>query len=217
IPYSHIGLMNNICNYCAAKKFSKESQGLCCKKGAINLPQVNRLPDDLYNLYENNPHFKDQVRKYNSAFAFTSLGVNVDTQLANNNHGIYTFRIQGQLYHQIGSLTPMNDDPAKFAQIYFYDSQAQNERRLQIFPTLDPFVCNTIGDLLHRINPYVMQFKHLREIQAPEICLQLKANSSMDLRRYNLPTADDVAVLIIDNENVTNRREIILRHRDCRK
>ncbi|RKP18217.1 hypothetical protein ROZALSC1DRAFT_23452 [Rozella allomycis CSF55] len=97
IPYSHIGLMNNICDYCAAKKFSKESQGLCCKKGAINLPQVNRLPDDLYNLYENNPHFKDQVRKYNSAFAFTSLGVNVDTQLENNNHGIYTFRIQGQL------------------------------------------------------------------------------------------------------------------------
>ncbi|EPZ36366.1 hypothetical protein ROZALSC1DRAFT_31476 [Rozella allomycis CSF55] len=108
----------------------------------------------------------------------------------------------------------MNDDPAKFAQIFFYDSQAQNERRLQIFPTLDPFVYNTIGDLLHRINPYVMLFQHLRKIQAPEICLQLKANSPMDLRRHNLPTADDVSVLIIDNENEKNKREFILRHRD---
>ncbi|EPZ34212.1 hypothetical protein ROZALSC1DRAFT_31570 [Rozella allomycis CSF55] len=31
---------------------------------------------------------------------------------------------------------------------------------------------------------------------------------------YNLPTSDDVAVLINDKENVTNRGESIFRHRD---
>ncbi|KAG5579242.1 hypothetical protein H5410_049869 [Solanum commersonii] len=43
---------------------------------------------------------------YNNIFAFTSLGVTYDKELAKNNNGIYTFRVQGQMYHFINDLIP---------------------------------------------------------------------------------------------------------------
>ncbi|GES92235.1 uncharacterized protein LOC114268814 [Rhizophagus clarus] len=51
-----------------------------------------------------NEPYVNQIRAYNQVLAFTSLGANIDENLANAKDGIYTFRIQGALYHQIGSL-----------------------------------------------------------------------------------------------------------------
>ena len=67
--------------------------------------------------------FRRNIRNYNNAFAFSSLGVKTDPSVYGP-HGIYTFRIQGQLCHRIGSLLlPPGKDPA-FAQIYIYDSNS---------------------------------------------------------------------------------------------
>ncbi|CAI2198355.1 7884_t:CDS:1, partial [Funneliformis geosporum] len=64
-------------------------------------------PQSLYNLLtQNNPDsdepFVTYIRAYNQVLAFTSLCVNLDKELANAKKGVYTFRIQGALYHQIG-------------------------------------------------------------------------------------------------------------------
>ena len=60
--------------------------------------------------------FRNNIRSYNSAFAFASLGVNEDMLPA----GVYCFRVSGTVYHRIGHLQPNTDGEAKFAQLYRY-------------------------------------------------------------------------------------------------
>ena len=65
--------------------------------------------------------FRDQIRAYNSALAFASLGVNLDKGLANAKEGVYTFRIHGVVHHLIGQLMPRQGEAPCFAQIYIHD------------------------------------------------------------------------------------------------
>ncbi|KAG5577426.1 hypothetical protein H5410_057560 [Solanum commersonii] len=53
------------CNFCVAKRFQYESPGFCCGKES--------------------KHFQTYIRAYNNLFAFTSLGVNYDRDLAKRN------------------------------------------------------------------------------------------------------------------------------------
>jgi hypothetical protein len=47
------------------------------------------------------------------------------------------FKVQGQVYHLIGSLCPLPNETAKFAQIYFLgDTEAQSHVRQGIVPGL---------------------------------------------------------------------------------
>lgn len=45
--------------------------------------------------------FCENIRQYNMAFAFTSLGMKQDNVI-NNGMGLWVFRIQGALCHQAG-------------------------------------------------------------------------------------------------------------------
>jgi hypothetical protein len=47
------------------------------------------------------------IRYFNSHFSFTSLGVTLDRRVSTvANTGIYTFRVQGALYHHLDHLVP---------------------------------------------------------------------------------------------------------------
>ena len=63
------------------------------------------------------------IRGYNNAFAFTSLGVNLDQRMLRATNGIYTFRIHGTLCHRMGPLEPAPGEPPGWAQVYLYDSR----------------------------------------------------------------------------------------------
>jgi hypothetical protein len=52
---------------------------------------------------------------YNNGTSFSSIGCKMD-QSVYGSHGIYTFRIQGELYHLMGSLLPMEGQDPAFAQ-----------------------------------------------------------------------------------------------------
>ncbi|KAF8403520.1 hypothetical protein HHK36_011624 [Tetracentron sinense] len=86
-----------ICNHCSAKLFQFESKNLCCNNGNVNLPSL-AAPQELLNLYSGDTaeaiHFRRFIRSYNSVFAFTSMGVKIDENLANGRDGVYTFRAQ---------------------------------------------------------------------------------------------------------------------------
>ena len=43
------------------------------------------------------------MQEHNTALAIASLGVNLGKQLANAKKGVYTFRIQGTMYHSLVS------------------------------------------------------------------------------------------------------------------
>src|SRR6185295_10135489 len=123
--------MNIICGYCLALRWEGEPEGLCCLKGQIQLAQLNPPPEILELLLteedpDTNKPFVDQIRAYNQIFAFTSIGgARLDTNLANVRKEVYTYKIQGQHYHQHGCLMPEiiegTEPKPQFAQIYFYD------------------------------------------------------------------------------------------------
>lgn len=74
-------------------------------------------------------HFMENLRSYNSMFAFTSLGGKIETNI-NDGGGPPQFILSGQNYHRIGSLLPTDGDKAKFAQLYIYDTSNEIDNRL---------------------------------------------------------------------------------------
>nr|XP_016495795.1 PREDICTED: uncharacterized protein LOC107814837 [Nicotiana tabacum] len=95
------------CQFCRAKRFEYELPRFCCDNGSVKLIHYG-LPTELLNLYlrnsEESEHFRTYVRMYNNMFAFTSLRVKYDRDLAKRNRGIYTFRVQKKMYHFIDDL-----------------------------------------------------------------------------------------------------------------
>ncbi|GKD42044.1 hypothetical protein Tco_1266689, partial [Tanacetum coccineum] len=109
---------------------------LCCQEGKVLLPYFQNTPPPLDHLLDyNDPtttKFRDQVRVYNSMFCFTSFGAKIDHSI-NTGRAPYTFRINGQNYHRMGSLLPKEGIQPKFAQLYFFDTQNEVRNRTSAF------------------------------------------------------------------------------------
>ncbi|CAG8669144.1 7903_t:CDS:2 [Funneliformis mosseae] len=87
--------------------------------------------------------------------------VNLNEELANAKKRIYIFRIQGELYYQIGGLMLRNDNQKlTFDQIYFYNLNMNNQlqRRQEIFSNLNAEMLKILQDELSVNNPFVEQF-----------------------------------------------------------
>ncbi|GKE56551.1 hypothetical protein Tco_1495736, partial [Tanacetum coccineum] len=91
----------------------KKSQG-----GKVLLPRFHDTPTPLNHLLSHDQpstaKFRDKIRVYNSMFCFTSFGAKIDHSI-NTRRAPYTFRINGQNYHRMGSLLPKEGMPPKFA------------------------------------------------------------------------------------------------------
>ena len=162
--------------------------------------------------------FVNLIRAYNHVLAFTSLGANIDEQLANAREGVYTFRIQGALYHRIGGLMPIDQyhEPA-FAQIYFYDTDLnyQLQRRKEIIPRLNRNMLQILQNELHSINPFVKTFTNAgnraRQESISDMSLIIHNTHGKDMRRYNQPTASEVAVIMSDFDYAPEVRDIVIK------
>jgi hypothetical protein len=87
--------------------FQDEATSFCCENGNVSLPKLQPFPPTLKGIWET-ANFKANIRSYNSSLGFTSLGYKKDDRLAPN--GIFTFRIQGTMYHNMGNLIPQKDE-----------------------------------------------------------------------------------------------------------
>jgi hypothetical protein len=130
--------MTNTCVDCGALKWKGEAPGVCCSNGEVQLRPLQGRPPFLKSLLqgdsEDSKHFIANIRKYNSAFRMTSMGCKEikETHCWNS-----CFKVQGQVYHLIGSLCPLPNETAKFAQIYFLgDTEAQSHVRQGIVSCL---------------------------------------------------------------------------------
>lgn len=65
-------------------------------------------------------------------FCFTSLGAQVDRSI-NVGGAPYVFKINGVVYHRIGSLFPVEGAIPKFVQLYMVDSADEVDCRLNVF------------------------------------------------------------------------------------
>ncbi|KAF7802211.1 ATP-dependent DNA helicase PIF1 [Senna tora] len=108
----------------------------------------------------------------------------------------------------------------KFAQLYIYDTSNEIENRLFAIRTdnsnlLDPEIISNLKRVLDQHNPLVKSLRMAVERFKSNDCRNLKLrlihNRERDGKRYNLPTANEIAALIpgdIDSEFA--ERDIIL-------
>ncbi|GKB95915.1 hypothetical protein Tco_0982052, partial [Tanacetum coccineum] len=94
----------------------------CCQQGKVLLPYFKETLEPLNYLLDYSQsatsRFRDQIRVYNGMFCFTSFGARID-HLINVGRGLYTFRINGQNYHRIGSLLPKDGtQPSSIAKAF---------------------------------------------------------------------------------------------------
>lgn len=108
-----------------------------------------------------------------------------------------TFKVQGQVYHLIGSLLPNLEKPASFLQIYFVgDSRAQLERRLNLFQDLDANMVASLQTMLQDNYAYILSSKYTMEALPPDspefeiliglIGVLLEENTRVDLTNPRL-------------------------------
>ena len=88
-------------------------------------------------------------------------------------------RIQGKVYHYIGSALPNVSSPTpRFAQLYVYDTENELINRTS-HPSnqhLDPQLLTAAQTMLHSCNPLIKQFKSAVEI--------LSSNNASEMRIY---------------------------------
>ncbi|KAF8050757.1 hypothetical protein N665_1890s0003 [Sinapis alba] len=102
---------------------------ICCNQVQIKLPRMKQPPAVLEELLECR-WFRDTIRIYNAVLAFTSIEAKLD-YIVVYAPGPFTFRIQGQSHHRIGSLIPSQGQLPKYLQLYIFDTKKQVSNRLK--------------------------------------------------------------------------------------
>jgi len=83
-------------------------------------------------------------------------------------------------------------------------------------PSLDPTTLDRLLTMMYNINPYVEVFKMARDMMATkggpmDLKLHLIASRTKDARRYNVPTADEVVVLMVgDGFEAVDKSDVVL-------
>ncbi|RYR48155.1 hypothetical protein Ahy_A07g034149 [Arachis hypogaea] len=153
-------------------------------------------------------------------FSFTSMAGNIQYTL-NKGSAPPMFVISGHNYHSIGSLMPQQPSKSKFAQLYFYDTKNEVQNRIDTIglsnqhKSIDQTIVADLSSMLDSHNSLAKSFRYARQRFAedsttpPQLRLIKKRNT--DGRRYNLPSASEVAALIVGDFDTDNlERDVVL-------
>lgn len=216
-PKVVIGSMNKMCMHCNALKFQNEPPGMCCGNGKVKLPELQPPPEPLSTLVAGitpeSKHFLLNIWKYNACFQMTSFGA---TNVINDNF-MPTFKVQGQIYHRTGSLFPMPDSDHKFLQIYFMGNMnEQIDQRCSYNTGTRREIVASLQTLFHQRNELIRLFTTaIERMPTDDYKVVIKADKTpvgQHERRYNAPTIDEVAIVIVGDE--FESRDIVLHRRN---
>ena len=231
-PAHDLGGIDHECEFCQALHFVHEQTAAdklfesCCKRGDAVLDRLREPPAYLRTLYEAQTtvarNFRQRIRTYNGSLAFTSVSYTKDTRL-DLSSGLHCFQIHGELYHYQGPLVPGSQEIPSFAQLFFYDPDFSTDVRMTRYSDLDRGVVRRLTDMLMECNPFIALYRTAHERFAdyagqsrlllnPQ--MRLVVEQGADRRRENLPTSDEVAVIIPDEFAGGSRRDIVLAVRD---
>lgn len=197
------------------------SYNRCCCSGRVSLPPYREWPQPLKELVvfsgsRRSPVFMRLIRQYNSLFAFTSLGVDVDNSV-NNGTAPYVFRINGVVHHRIGSLIPESGHNPQYAQLYIYDTANEVANRISVFDRsdgegqdVDPDIVSDLISMLNMHNPLVQKFRMARDrmffSEESDISIRLVGSIDSSGDRFSLPVADELAALIVGDFTIEASR-----------
>ena len=219
--------MNISCQYCGALKFPNEDLFKCCHNGKVQLPDLSPYPDELKVLLLGNSaeakNFQTHIRQFNSAFSFASFGAYV---VPPPGYGPPCFRICGQVCHRSGPLHPNRDLPPLYGQLYIYDGGRALRERIENVANhgCDENVMEKVQNVMDRESPYAAAYRHMAEVEQDENMLAAAENRPSsetimyinrrgDVRRYNLPHYEEVAVIFVGNNGAppdASQRDIVV-------
>ena len=128
-----------------------------------------------------------------------------DKNLCKRNRGIYTFRVQGQVYHFINEMLPSNNEPS-YLQLYFYDTEHELEHRIQSSTKMSLLTLHKIIDILH-VNPYCRFFRNHRGVSdLDNYKILIRSDVEVDQRLYNSPSVSQVAAVWVDDAPSRERK-----------
>lgn len=228
----NLGAMDVRCTYCHAYHWLDERKkgsavgtpkfGSCCREGKVEIALPKRPPPLLWQLFTNNhplsANFFQNIRQFNSALAFVSMGTDrVEEQPPG--HGPYVYKIGGSVYHRSGDLEPRPGNPPRYAQLYIYDShvEAANHRSANSNNSAcDRGLMRELTGLLHQTHRYATMYKQiwekLQENPVENLSMVIHQYRNRDRRIYNLPTSDEVAVIVPDG-TLNYQRDIAVHRR----
>ncbi|ODM87033.1 ATP-dependent DNA helicase PIF1 [Orchesella cincta] len=233
VEENNLGSMDSVCLKCGALHFEAERVQLghfssCCENGNVILPPLTAYPEPLLSWLTANDgeskHFREQIRKYNNAFAFASFGYK-PPESKTLRKGLPVVVIHGQTYHQ--TCESLKIDPMKdpsYAQLYIVDPEYANIVRARNSHNTDcrPNVFDRIYSLLSEVNPFAHAFKMMREVmqttRSEIINMWLIKDRTQDPRRYNLPVANEVAAIFTSEDGEPPslyQRDICVHPRDA--
>ena len=105
------------------------------------------------------------------------------------------------MHHYIGSLVPNCDEAPAFAQIYIHDgtAEAEVENRQRHLGEAKLPELKALQQMLHEVNLYASHFKQAADLMRAQggvdIRMIIRADGCPDPRRYNAPSAPEIAVL----------------------
>ncbi|XP_057760779.1 uncharacterized protein LOC130981179 [Arachis stenosperma] len=232
--YLHMGYATYECEHCATlfwydQRSNKNNNtvdlkfNLYCKGGQVQLPHLPEAPNVLYELLFNNTpkskHFRDNIRSYNSMFQFTSMGAKIDRGL-NTSRGLPTFTLFRENYHLMESLIPPEGNVTKFAQLDVFDTLNEIKNRLAAIRGEDKKeihedIVRDLKKMLDESNVLVKAFRMVKDSVAKDsnttVKLRLMGKIGKDGRRYNLPSTDEVATLLMGDFDIDKTdRDIVV-------
>ncbi|CAN1141624.1 hypothetical protein LINPERPRIM_LOCUS25602 [Linum perenne] len=150
------------------------------------------------------------------------MGGKVDNKL-NGGSAPYIYSIGGQIFHRIGSLLPTDGKPLKFAQLYVHDTENEITNRMSCISRdvtdkpLSKHIMENLREMFDEHNALAKVFKYARnrlgvgDVQTVQI--KLTAGRNHDGREYDLPTADELAILVVDETGEdTYQPDVVVQH-----
>ena len=237
-----LGRMDIRCNGCNALHWTRElsasrrPQGgvasfqSCCIHGQVQIDRMCQLPEPLNTLINGDNSearaFREGLRRWNSIFAFTSIWFNMDNRTSEIGGTFQLFQIYGAVYHRQGPLVPAGGlGDARFSQVYLYDPADAARARSARAPELDANLIRSLTHMLQESNPLIQLYLTARERfaeigETEDNCrlilnpqLPLVVERGADLRRENLPMADEVSMILPEEYGSEGFRDIILARR----
>ena len=178
-------------------------------------------PPEIKALFDGDGHqsvsFRNHTRAYNAANAFTSLGVQIDDRVLPG-IGPTSFTIHGQLRHRTGSLREQPGEDPVYAQLYIHDPAEALNFRAKRNPYLRRDVLSIIQGSLGHNNVFASTYRQVASIldrmspEIQELPAYLHFSAITDRRTYNLPTAEEIALILPgDGTEASGMRDVIVR------
>jgi hypothetical protein len=185
---------------------------ICCNHGkTAHLPPFDDPGPVLHELLTasdaRSNSFRKNIRSYNSALSFMSVGAKV---VAPPGVGPPVYKVHGTVCHWSGDLLPAAGEDPVYAQLYIYDPAEALQTRMAHNPEAAAETMEALQTELASENYYAQSYRHMHELlleieaaaardhtEVPEVTMRFSSDAVREPRRYNCPAVEEVAAVFV--------------------